>query len=110
MNARPGWAHPTHTLLSQARRKGKMRGFNGEERQERKEVRLGSEGGTQVDRESRAEGRGLAHPLLWTRSHFIFCPYIVLGPLVPLLCDLRPTPHPLWPSLYLSPTLPASEA
>jgi len=47
VNARPGRVHPTHTLL--------MRGFNGEERQERKEVRLGSEGGTQVDRESRAD-------------------------------------------------------
>lgn len=54
----PGQAGLTpHTLwLSQARGKGKMRGFNGEERQERKEVRLGSEGGTQVGRESRADG------------------------------------------------------
>lgn len=54
----PGRAGLTpHTLwLSQARGKRKMRGFNGEERQERKEVRLGSEGKTQVGRESRADG------------------------------------------------------
>lgn len=112
----PGQAGLTPHIpwLSQAHGKRKMRGFSGEDRQERKEVRLGSEGGTRVDREGRADGpclprvkswlvkkkKELARPLLWTRSHFIFCPYIVQGPLVPLLCDLRPTPHPLWPSPY----------
>lgn len=54
----PGRAGLTpHTpWLSQAHGKRKTRGFNGEERQERKEVRLGSEGGTRVDREGRADG------------------------------------------------------
>lgn len=34
----------------------------------------------------------LACPLLWTHSHFSFCPYVIQGPPVPLLCELRPTP------------------
>lgn len=63
----PGQAGLTpHTpWLSQAHGQWKMRGFNGEERQERKEVRLGSEGGTGVDREGRADGPCLPRVKSW---------------------------------------------